>query len=69
MQDKIFIKSIILRNYSYDYFHVEISVKMLVKPCEDLLHRVFFTDRLNHKTVNKTICRTLSANPHQLCDH
>ena len=29
----------------------------------------FFTDYLNHETVNKTTCRTLSANPHQLWGH
>ena len=29
----------------------------------------FFTDRLNHKIVNKTTCRTPSANPCQLQTH
>ena len=29
----------------------------------------FFTDYLNHEIVNKTICRTLSANPHQVWAH
>ena len=28
-----------------------------------MLHSVFFTDHLNHKTVKKTTCRTHSANP------
>ena len=44
---------------SYNYFHVKISLTLQVKP---LLHSVFFTDRLNHKTVNKT-------NRRQLCAH
>ena len=45
-------------NYSYDYFHVKISVKLLVKP---LLHSFFFfTDHLNHKTVNKATLEALS---------
>ena len=26
----------------------------------------FFTDQLNHKTVNKAVCRTPSENPRQL---
>ena len=29
----------------------------------------FFTDHLNHKIVNKTTCRTPSANPRQLWAH
>ena len=29
----------------------------------------FFTDQLNHKAVNKTNCRTPSANLHQLWAH
>ena len=39
---------------------------MLVKP---LLQKFFFTDHLNHKVVNKTTCRTPSANPFQLWAH
>ena len=31
--------------------------------------RCLFTDHLNHKTVNKATCRTLSASPHQLWAH
>ena len=41
-------------------------LKLLVKP---LLHSVFSTDHLNHKTVNKTTCRMPLANPHQLYAH
>ena len=33
-----------------DYFHVKLSLKLLVKP---LPHSNFFTDHLNHKIVNK----------------
>ena len=29
----------------------------------------FFTDHLNHKIMNKTTCRTTSANPSQLWTH
>ena len=43
------------------------AVKLLVKP---LLYSVFFfTDHVNHKTVNKTTFRMPSANPYQLCIH
>ena len=41
-----------------DYFHVKLSLKLLVKP---LPHSNFFTDHLNHKIVNKTTSRTPSA--------
>ena len=44
------------RNYSYNYFHVKISLKLLVKPL--LYRQCFLTDHLNHKNVNKTTCRT-----------
>ena len=47
-----------LHSYSYNYFRVKISLKLLVKPTQ-----YFFTDHLNHKTVSKTTYRTLSANP------
>ena len=29
----------------------------------------FFTDHLNHNTINKAICRTASASPRQICVH
>ena len=29
----------------------------------------FFTDHLNHKIMNKTTCRTTTANPSQLWTH
>ena len=45
---------------------VTIVLTLLVQP---LLHNVFFTDHLNHKTVNKIPCRTPSANPRQVCTH
>ena len=49
-----------------DYFQVKISLKLLVTA---LLHSIFFTDHLNHKTVNKTTCRTTTVNPCQLWAH
>ena len=41
--------------------------KSLSNSLYNLCHVVFFTDHLNHKTVNKTTGRTLLANPRQLC--
>ena len=40
--------------------------------CQNISHIVtqcFFTDHLNHKTVNKTTFRTPLANLHLLCAH
>ena len=31
--------------------------------------RCLFTDHFNHKSLNKTACRTPSVNPRQLCAH
>ena len=42
------------------------SLELLEKP---LLQSVFFTDYLNHETVNITTCRPPSANPLQLWAH
>ena len=62
-QDKKGIKtSLQLSLYElYNYFHVKISTarKTFTTQC-------FFIDLLNHKTVNKGTCRTLSGNPLQL---
>ena len=41
-----------------DYFHIKLSLKLLVKP---LLNSVFFTDHLNHEIVNKTTSGTPSS--------
>ena len=52
-------------NYSYDYFHLKISQiasKAFATEC-------FFTDHMNHRTINKTTCRTPSANPRQPWAH
>ena len=65
-QDKKEIKvnfQLVCRNYNYNYFHTKISLKLRVKPFP---HIVFFTDHLNHKTVNKVTYRTAAANPRQL---
>ena len=56
----------ICKNYSYDYFHTKISQKIL---CKIFAIRSFFIDYLKHKIVNKTVCRTSSANLRQLCVH
>ena len=40
----------------------EIAIKTFATEC-------FFTDHLNHKTVNKTTCRKSSVNPRQLWAH
>ena len=53
------IDTIIFINVS---FSNQIASKTFATQC-------FFTDYLNHETVNKTTCRTLSANPHQLWAH
>ena len=53
------------KNYNYDYFHIKVPLKFLVKSS---LH-IFFTDHLKHKTVNKITCRIPSANPLQLWAH
>ena len=42
------------------------SLKLLVK---SLLPSVFLLVTINKKTVNKTTCRMLSADPCQLCAH
>ena len=36
-------------------------------PCKIFTTQCFCTDRLKHKTVNKTTCRTPSGNPRQPC--
>ena len=41
------------------YFHVKISQKLLLKP---LLHSVFFSDHLDHKTVKKENPQQILAN-------
>ena len=38
-------------------------------PCKIFATQCFFTGYLKHKTVNKTTCRTPSANPPQLYAH
>ena len=38
-------------------------------PCKILATQCFFTDHLNHKTVNKKACRMPSANSRQQCAH
>ena len=45
-----------------------ISCKNISK-IETFATQLFFTDHLNRKTVNKTTCRTPSANPCQLWVH
>ena len=40
----------------------QIASKTFAKQC-------FFTDHLNHKTVNKRACKMSSANPRQLWTH
>ena len=40
----------------------QVTSKTFAKQC-------FFNDHFNHKTVNKTTCRMISANPCQLCEH
>ena len=42
------------------------SLKFLVK---DLLHSVFSTNHLKHKTVDKTFFQSFSVNADQLCTH
>ena len=44
---------------------MKISLKLPIKP----LLQCFFSDHLNHKTVNKTTCRMPSENPRQLWAH
>ena len=46
---------IIVKLFSYENFS-QIHCKIFAVQC-------FFTDHLKHKTVNKTTCRTPSANP------
>ena len=46
-------------SFMYVSFSNQIASKTFATLC-------FFTDYLNHEIVNKTTCRTLSANPHQL---
>ena len=53
-------------NHSYNYFHIKMTLKFLVK---SLPYSAFFTDHLKHKTVNKTGCTMLSANLRQLYAH
>ena len=48
--------------FIYVSFSNQIASKTFATQC-------FFTDYLNHETVNKTTCRTLSANPRQLWAH
>ena len=36
-------------------------------PNKTFAPQCFFTEHLDQKTVNKTTCRTPSANPRQLC--
>ena len=49
-------------SFMYVSFSNQIASKTFSAQC-------FFTDYLNHEIVNKTTCRTLSANPHQLWAH
>ena len=57
-------------NHRYNYFHIKISLKLLVKHLLRLLcTQSFFVDHLQYKTVNNANSRTLSANPRQLCAH
>ena len=49
-------------SFMYVSFSNQIASKTFATLC-------FFTDYLNHKIVNKTTCRTLSANPHELWAH
>ena len=48
--------------FMYVSFLNQIASKTFATQC-------FFTDYLNHEIVNKTTCRTPSANPRQLWPH
>ena len=40
--------------------------KCLSNASKTFATQCFFTDHLKHKSINKAICGTPSANPHQL---
>ena len=64
-KSKVVIKSVGIIDtiiFMYVSFSNQIASKTFATQC-------FFTDYLNHEIVNKTTCRTLSANPHQLWAH
>ena len=68
-KDKTLIKEnlyLICRNYSHNYFHIKMSLKLLVKY---LQHNTFSLITWNTKLVNYATCRTPSTNPGQVCAH